>query len=209
MLNKVGRNNIICSGVSVASIDIAMLYLRLMNDITLGSTATTRLNTYYDEYINLYLTAGLSNVRNTNDIASLARVPGFSNKFPGCERNGVDQGVHNVLLHNSIIPHVKLFAQGDGPVANMQAGLYKARTNEGPSRSHTIIYNSGGSKYAVAHQYDRNPAFTQNLYKRVRKLILHGIDFCVLVIHRILIIAYLVISAVNCFILLTYSMHIG
>ena len=46
----------------------------------------------------------------------------ISDEFSECERNGVDQGVHNVLIHTGKItsPLFK-YDQMTGPVANMQA----------------------------------------------------------------------------------------
>jgi hypothetical protein len=46
-------------------------------------------------------------------------------KFPQCERNGVDQGVHNVLVHTGALGRLglKQWGQAEGPVANMQARM--------------------------------------------------------------------------------------
>ena len=49
-----------------------------------------------------------------------------TDEFAQCERNGVDQGVHNVLIHTDRInsPLFK-YDQMSGPVANMQAKIMK------------------------------------------------------------------------------------
>lgn len=45
-----------------------------------------------------------------------------TDEFAKCERNGVDQGVHNVLIHtNKIASPLFKYDQMTGPVANMQA----------------------------------------------------------------------------------------
>ena len=58
-----------------------------------------------------------------------------ASKFPSCERNGVDQGIHNVLVHSNLIPNMKIWSQADGPVANMQAKVAIIRV---PNKSHCI-----------------------------------------------------------------------
>ncbi|GAB5366428.1 hypothetical protein AAMO2058_001142800 [Amorphochlora amoebiformis] len=40
-----------------------------------------------------------------------------------CERNGVDQGMHNVLVWTNEIPNLKITTQESGLIANMQSGL--------------------------------------------------------------------------------------
>ena len=59
MLDKIGKNTIICSGVSMGSTPEVVEYLRAMTHIM------------------------------------------ESDEFAKCERNGVDQGVHNVLVHTN------------------------------------------------------------------------------------------------------------
>ena len=57
----------------------------------------------------------------TAEIASVRSTVYKASKFPSCERNGVDQGIHNVLVHNKLIPNIKVWSQASSPVANMQA----------------------------------------------------------------------------------------
>jgi hypothetical protein len=96
---------------------------------------------------------------------------GYSGKFPTCERNGVDQGVHNVLIHtdalglttkNDKVPtRVKIWRQGDSPVANMQAHVATLRSNN------QQVFNSAGKRVAVVHQYDRYPELQKFLFSEV------------------------------------------
>lgn len=127
VLGDVGNGNIICSGVSVGTMDTTWAYLQLMNSIVTGEASKSGLYP--------------------------------SSKFPSCERNGVDQGVHNVLVHQNKIPNVKIWGQRDGPVANMQAELYNL---EG-----TTVKNKRGEVVAVAHQYDRNQELQKKLFQAV------------------------------------------
>ena len=77
-------------------------------------------------------------------------------KFPQCERNGVDQGLHNVLVHERLIPNLKIWSHSDGPVANLQA--QKSRINNGQ------VFNQVGDAVAVVHQYDRRPDLQKALF---------------------------------------------
>lgn len=79
-----------------------------------------------------------------------------SAKFPKCERNGVDQGIHNVLVHQQMIPGLKIWSHTDGPVANLQA--QKSRINSGK------VFNQVGDTVAVVHQYDRRPDLQKLLF---------------------------------------------
>ena len=65
ILDDIGHNNIICSGVSIGTIDVVYQYLILMDDILMA--------------------------RKISEISKISR-------FPGSERNGVDQGVCNILF---------------------------------------------------------------------------------------------------------------
>jgi len=79
-------------------------------------------------------------------------------KFPKCERNGVDQGIFNVLVHKKLIPNLKIFTQSDGPVSNLQA--QKARVNNGQ------VFNQIGDVVPVVHQYDRRPDLQKILFQK-------------------------------------------
>lgn len=82
-----------------------------------------------------------------------------SSRFPSCKRNGVDQGVHNVLIHQHKIPNVKIWGQRESPVANMQAELYNLED--------VTVRNKLGEVVPVAHQYDRNQELQKKLFSMV------------------------------------------
>jgi hypothetical protein len=117
---------IICSGVSIGTMDSVFSYLTTMDDIVMGKKKTEI---------------------------------GRASKFPQCERNGVDQGAHNVLVHKKLIPNLKVWSQSDGLVANLQARKAQIRGNE--------VFNERGNKVAVVHQYDRFPDLQSQLFKEV------------------------------------------
>jgi hypothetical protein len=103
-----------------------------------------------------------------------------SSKFPRCERNGVDQGVHNAIVHlgtllaKSSPNHSKVetivWSQHSSPILNMQAGLYRVRDASRPSAEPHAkqVVNMRGDVVAIAHQYDRNADFQSSLFRRVR-----------------------------------------
>jgi len=90
--------------------------------------------------------------RGKSAVAQIAR-------FPRCERNGVDQGIHNVLVHKKLIPNLKVFAQSSGPVANLQA--QKARVSASGE-----VFNQNGDVVPVVHQYDRRPDLQKGLFSK-------------------------------------------
>jgi len=89
--------------------------------------------------------------------------------FPKCERNGVDQGVHNVIVHTNMVPsiHSKVFSSSDGPVSNMQSKLYELSISAKGAEIKEIIASRSREKVYIAHQYDRNTEFQSYLFKRV------------------------------------------
>ena len=82
----------------------------------------------------------------------------LGSKFPSCERNGVDQGVHNVLVHTKSIPELKIFDHMSGPVANLQANMSTIKGGR--------VTNRKGDSVAVVHQYDRYPDLQSKLFKK-------------------------------------------
>jgi hypothetical protein len=135
MLDQIGGNGILCSGVSIGSIDAVLKYVELMHDI-LGAVSSP---------------------------STAAIIEPLRPKFPSCERNGVDQGVHNVLLHNKLVAHSEIIRQSDASalVMNMQAN--KAVFNE----QDFVIKNSHGLNVSIVHQYDRFPNLQSHLMKLV------------------------------------------
>jgi hypothetical protein len=85
-------------------------------------------------------------------------IAGKKSKFPTCERNGVDQGTHNYILHKGYVSNLHIWSQFDGPVMNMQAKKATIKSD--------IVYNSRGEKSAIVHQYDRFPALQKALFKQ-------------------------------------------
>lgn len=136
MLYTIGKANIICSGVSVGTTDTVVRYLAMMKDIVDG----------VDSFPDL-------DGKPVSDTIPLGN-------FPSCERNGVDQGVHNVLVHTGNILSLKQWTQSNGPVANMQSKI--PRIDE-----HLSVRNGNDELYAVVHQYDRFPELQKFLFKKV------------------------------------------
>jgi hypothetical protein len=122
-LRDIGHNNIICSGVSIGTMDSVYEYLTLMDDILMGKKKS-----------------------------ALSK----QSLFPQCERNGVDQGIHNVLVHKGMIKNMKIFSQRDSQVVNLQAKTARV--------SGKLVLNVNGDKVAVVHQYDRYPELQKALF---------------------------------------------
>ena len=85
-------------------------------------------------------------------------------QFPTCERNGVDQGVHNTIVHKKLIPNMKIISQTTSTVLNMQAkkATYDLKTH--------LVKNVLGETAAIVHQYDRLPELQEYLFKTVSLL---------------------------------------
>jgi hypothetical protein len=81
----------------------------------------------------------------------------MSEGFAECERNGVDQGMHNVLVHEGGLPHLRTMDQAGGWVANLQASPAQV------DRATLSVRNRRGEEYAVLHQYDRHSELTRHL----------------------------------------------
>lgn len=140
VLQDIGSKGIICSGVSAGTAGAVLDYLRIMSDIVSGGQQQPQ-----------------------------QHVPAVNNRFPSCERNGVDQGVHNVLVHTGALDHLHLrkWGQADGPVANMQSRLASVQcAGEGEQRKCTVK-NKAGVAVAVVHQYDRYPDLQKHLFAKV------------------------------------------
>jgi hypothetical protein len=96
-------------------------------------------------------------------------------KFPTCERNGVDQGVHNVLVHTDKIKNMKIWSQSNSPVLNLQAKMARV---EG-----MVVKNNHGDLVAVVHQYDRYPELQRELFKEVSRPLLSHFTLTSLSLH--------------------------
>ena len=77
----------------------------------------------------------------------------ITDRFPGCERNGVDQGVHNVMLHAGLVPGTKFHSAVTlpGVVSHMQSDLYASFSDQIPPR----VSSAQGVPVSIVHQYDR------------------------------------------------------
>lgn len=123
-LTAVGDQPIICSGVSMGTRTHMMQYVHVMNNVLLG-----------------YFT----NVNHT--------IPDPTSLFPRCERNGVDQGVHNYLVHSRAFPfQVDVKYPEFFPVINMQS----SQEYEPLPSDKTTILMGNNKEFSIVHQYDRN-----------------------------------------------------
>ena len=98
-------------------------------------------------------------------------------RFPGCERNGVDQGVHNVLVHKNMIKNLEVKSESDGKVVNMQGRTAIV--------SEKKVTNSRGVLFPIVHQYDRYPDLQKLIFSEVRYLYCAMVD--ILMSNHILI----------------------
>lgn len=108
-------------------------------------------------------------VRTMSEIITGSAHSKVAGEFPQCERNGVDQGVHNVLVHTGALDHLNLrsWGQADSPVANMQAKVAVLHCNGDGADERCVVRNRAGVAVAVVHQYDRYPQLQQFLFKKV------------------------------------------
>jgi hypothetical protein len=136
-LARIGNEKIICSGVSVGSRDLVLQYIKDMSDLVTDNMIATK---------------------------EKFQAKNIVGRFPKCERNGVDQGTHNVLVYSQMIPSMKIFDQSSGPVANLQAKVAIVRANEGE------VVNTRGERMPVVHQYDRFPDLQKRLFEKVNSI---------------------------------------
>jgi hypothetical protein len=97
----------------------------------------------------------------TNEVAAYLKTMSETMEteaFSKCERNGVDQGVHNVLVHTGRIDGLKVHDQASGWVANLQAGRAKITKN--------VVLNQRGERVSVVHQYDRFKDLQASYFKK-------------------------------------------
>lgn len=73
---------------------------------------------------------------------------------------GYDQGVHNHLVHNGLVPDVT-FHDNAGPILTLAY-----RQGDPPLDGHGRVLNEAGKPAVMVHQYDRKPA----LFAHLRKL---------------------------------------
>ena len=76
--------------------------------------------------------------------------PRNENHFlPRCERNGVDQGIHNVLVHDNKIKNLHVHTERDGYLVHMQSSTMSVINGD-------EVLDAQGKKLIVVHQYDRS-----------------------------------------------------
>jgi hypothetical protein len=76
--------------------------------------------------------------------------------FEACERNGVDQGIHNVLVYSGVIQNLTLLGPTDGVVVHAQ--------NTNPILdADSVVRISNKHPAVIVHQYDRHRALQQSL----------------------------------------------
>ena len=110
----------------------------------------------------------------------------LSSFFPTCERNGVDQGIHNMLVRTPfMIPNLQLKSQHDqkATIVHMQSNILTSENPPQSSQSESqpdkkkkkrIVRNKGGELVSIVHQYDRDKELTSSLgliiflYKKLR-----------------------------------------
>ena len=76
---------------------------------------------------------------------------------PGERMAGVDQGVHNILLHTNQIQNVTIH-DNTGPILTLGYVKGDPATNE-----HGEVINENGVTAHIVHQYDRKPALFKYL----------------------------------------------
>jgi hypothetical protein len=75
-----------------------------------------------------------------------------------------DQGVHNYLLHENLLPAVTLHPNRRSAVLTTGAAMTMADIQIGPDGT---VINEAGQAFPVLHQYDRIPALKQHLMSRL------------------------------------------
>lgn len=115
----IGANEIICSGISMATMDKAQEYLTVMSRIMTGQSM-------------------------------------LGQRFPKCERNGVDQGVHNVVVHMALVNSITIHHETDFPITHLQAtsSIDPAFIND-PFAIELTFGVETPLVLSVVHQYDR------------------------------------------------------
>ena len=87
--------------------------------------------------------------------ASLMAAEILKPHFEACERNGVDQGIHNVLVYSSVIQNLTLIGPSDGEVIHVQ--------NTQPIMDSESVVHVSQRPFKIIHQYDRHMALQQSL----------------------------------------------
>jgi len=81
-------------------------------------------------------------------------------RFPTCERNGVDQGIHNVIVHKNLVKGIVIHQQETSPVLNLQTRIATVNGTE--------VFNMLNELVPVAHQIDRYVSLQKLLFQKVQ-----------------------------------------
>jgi len=153
VLNRLTNDAIICSGVSLGTMNATAKYVSMMGTMLLGNmNATMRRET------------------------SLQLPTSY---FPQCERNGVDQGLHNVLVHLGYIQAAKINFEADFPLVHLQSTV---TATFGPprwfgdanqmqqlqikERAENVVAGVSGVTSSIVHQYDRHVGLQTQIFEK-------------------------------------------
>lgn len=112
----VRSSRIICSGISLATMERAAEYLGMMSGILQGTSF-------------------------------------MGHRFPKCERNGVDQGVHNVIINLGFLKSHTIHSETSFPVTHLQSSLTPPEVDY--SSPPNVRISGAFTPMAVVHQFDR------------------------------------------------------
>ena len=71
-----------------------------------------------------------------------------------------------MLVHEGVIPNLKVFDHGTGLVSNLQARRSTVVLNKQSVESRRVVSNGKGTPVSVVHQYDRKPELQQVLFEK-------------------------------------------
>ena len=186
ILSQVGGKVISCSGTSLATWDAALQYvsscLALLASVSVSVSLCLSLSLDLSLLTSLDLSLHLTLSHTHSPHCSLPAVLRYTKLMNdellsnSCERNGVDQGMHNVWVHTERVKPMHIWWNEDGPIATVQSmkELHrdhfgrltntKGGTRTPPSCRRVMaltwlclvcVYVTG-EVYAVVHQYDRS-----------------------------------------------------
>eukprot|EP01031_Cornospumella_fuschlensis_P035751 gene35751-43367_t len=157
VLSLVQHNSVLCSGVTMGDMHSMYVYIHAMSTIMQGKRLLLQSSFADPSQVPFAFAA---------EKAALVEKINSFNKFPRCERNGVDQGLHNILMHLGLLGGTSIqihkHEHFSYPVINMQTAMMivSHRVDKGK------VYMSGGQLYSIVHQYDRHTELQQQLVTR-------------------------------------------
>eukprot|EP00981_Chlorochromonas_danica_P000174 scaffold47_cov172-Ochromonas_danica.AAC.14 len=184
VLDVVSQMPVLCSGVVRGYLPGMIRYLHLMAGILRGDGPDV-LKAYLSTAERLYKVStsqqwisDFGGESRNRYQGTLPNLPTFSNyekaievlsrdlSFPSCERNGVDQGVHNVLIYFHLSP-ARIIFPPDSAVIHLQAVLElyppvfslqrkTVLTSKNKEQEGTVVVASHNNQmFSIVHQYDR------------------------------------------------------